>query len=47
MLRETFDIKVLIKESKKKCLILGFSSRLSIAILLSYLGFRHEIVPLL
>ena len=47
MLRETFDIKVLIKESKKKSLILGLSSRLSIAVMLSYLGCRHEIVPLL
>ena len=47
MLRDKFDIKVPIKESKKKTLILGFRARLPIGVFCGYLGSRHEVIPLL
>ena len=47
MFRESFEIKVIIKQELLKGLIFGFNSRLPIGIMLSYFGHRHEVVPLL
>ena len=44
---ESFDIKVSIQEKLKKGLIFGFKARLPIAVLLQFLGYRHEVMPLL
>ena len=47
MLRDTFDIKVAIHDKKKKCLVFGFNSRLVIAEILSFVGERRIVVPLM
>ena len=44
---EHFDIIVPIKEDLKKTLIFGFKSRPTIALSLGFLGYRHEVLPLL
>ena len=47
MLRDNFDVRVPIREEMMKDLIFGLEARLPIAIVLSYIGFRHDIAPLL
>ena len=42
-----FDFKVPIKENLKTGLIFGLQSRLAIAEIIAYLGFRHEVIPLM
>ena len=43
---EFFDIKVPIKGNLKKGLILGLGARPTIAIVLSMIGYRDEVMPL-
>ena len=47
MLRDTWDIKADIKEEMKKGLIFGLRARLPIGMILGYVGYRHEVMPLL
>ena len=47
MIRDTFDIRIDIKDEMKKGLILGLKARLPIAMIFAYVGYRHEVVPLL
>ena len=44
---EKFDIKVTIKKKLKKSLIFGIRARPPIGILLGFLGFRDEVIPIL
>ena len=47
MLVEPQDVKVQIKEDLKKCLILNLRSRLAIGVVLGFVGWRHEVIPIL
>ena len=47
MLRDKFDIKVPIREQILKCLIFGLQARLPIATILSYMGYRHDVIWIL
>ena len=47
MIRDSFDIRTDVKEEMKKGLILGLKARLPIAVIFTYVGYRHEVVPLL
>ena len=44
---ECLDIKVEIKEDMKKNLIFNIQARLPIGILLGFLGYMHEVAPLM
>ena len=44
---EDFDIKVPIRGILKKCLIFGLHARPPIGYILSYLGYQHEVMPIL
>ena len=39
------DIKVPIKDELRKQLIFGMESRLPIAMILGYAGYRHQVIP--
>ena len=47
MFRDSFDIKVTIKKEMLKSLVFGLNSRLPIGIMLSFYGYRYEVVPLM
>ena len=40
------EVRVPLKEELKKCLLFGLS-RLSVAMILGYLGHRHEVMPIM
>lgn len=42
-----FDVKVPIKDELKKSLIFGLGSRLPIGVILGFVGFRHDVSPLM
>ena len=42
-----FSVDVEIKQELKKKLIFGMNSRLPIALILGYLGYRHEVLPIM
>ena len=44
---EDFNIKVRIKNDLRRGLIFGIKARLPIGIILSFAGYRHEVMPLL
>ena len=44
-MNKKIDIKVPIKDELKKNLIFGIESRLPIAMILSYAGYRHQVMP--
>ena len=44
---EKFDIKVQIRGSLKKKLIFGLNSRLSIGIVLGFVGLRNDVWPIM
>ena len=44
---ESFDIKVQIRQEFRKGLIFGFNARLPVAVILAFLGYRHQVMPLL
>ena len=43
---EVFDVKVPIREELKKCLIFRLQARPPIGIILGFVGFRHEVLPI-
>ena len=47
MLRTYFDIKIKIRSELIAKWVFGIKSRLPIAIILSFFGYREEVVPLL
>ena len=47
MLQDQWDIKVTIKSDLKKTLVFGFRSRLPIGVVLSFVGYRHEVLPVM
>ena len=47
MIRDEWDVSIQIKDELKKSLIFGFQSRLSIGEVLSFVGYRHEVLPIL
>ena len=47
MLRQDWNVKVQIRDDLKKSLIFGFESRLPIAVILGFAGYRHEILPVM
>ena len=44
---EHFDIQVTIREALKKGLIFGLKAKLPIGVILRFLGYRHEVMPLM
>ena len=44
---EHFDIIVPIKEELKKGLVFGMKARPTIALFLGFLGYRHEVIPMM
>ena len=47
MLRDKWHIKVAIKENKKHALVFGLNSRVSIALVLAFFGYRATVIPLM
>ena len=47
MFAETQDVKGEIKEDLQKGLILNLQSRLAIGVVLGFVGWRHEVIPIL
>ena len=45
--RESWQIRVRIKQDLMKNLIFGFQSRLPTGIVLGFLGFRHDVIPIM
>ena len=46
-MRETFDIKIAIREELKAGLIFGLKARLPIALIIAYCGYAQEMIQLL
>ena len=44
---QNYDIKLEIKTKLKKQLIFGLDARLPIALIIGFMGYRHEVVPLM
>ena len=44
---DNFDVKVTIKEHLKKGLVFGLKARLPIGIILGFVGYRHEVMPIM
>ena len=44
---QNYDIKLEIKKKLKKELIFGLGARLPIALIIGFMGYRHEVIPLM
>ena len=44
---DNFEIRVPIKEELKKGLIFGLNARLPIGVILGYVGYAHDVMPLM
>ena len=44
---QPFEIRVTIKDELKKALIFGLEARLPIGIILGFVGYRHQVLPLM
>ena len=44
---QPFEIRVTIKDELKKALIFGLEARLPIGIILGFIGYRHQVLPLM
>ena len=44
---ENFSIKVPIKHELKKGLVFGLRARLPIAIIIGFIGYRHDVMPMM
>ena len=44
---ESFDLKVQIRDNLKKDLIFGLKARLPIGVILGFVGYTHQVMPLM